>query len=204
MKKLSIILLVVMISTVSCSTNHEKSFKKSEPTAFQPKPLYDDWSKWLVGEWEGSGESNAGKGKYRIKAEMGLNGQFLIIKGEAEIAEMTDEQKRYLKNTLHASDEEVEKFQSSTFKSLEIYTIDPRTGEVVGYMFDSLRCIAHGRGRREGNKEVMKWEWSGSGQGASSISTIEKVNNDKLISIQTYALPNGGTMEDRGEMIRKK
>ena len=176
--------------------------KESRPSVFLPKPIDDDWSKWLVGEWEGSGESDAGKGKGWEQIELGLNGQFLIMKGEAEITQITDEQKQYLKETLHASDEEIERFQSSTFKSLEIHTIDPKTGEIIGYLFDSLRCIAKGRGKRQGNKEIMEWEWSGSGQG-NSIRITEKVSDNKLIITEKYTLPDGSTMEDRGEMTRK-
>jgi hypothetical protein len=204
MKKLLFISLFIAVILTSCAVNREKeTAKENRPSAFLPKPIDDDWSKWLVGEWEGSGESNAGKGKGRVQIELGLNGQFLIMKGEAEITKITPEQKQYLKETLHASDEEVKRFQSSTFKSLEIHTIDPKTGEIIGYLFDSLRCIAKGRGKREGNKEIMKWEWSGAGQG-TSIRIKEKVSDDKLIITEKYTLPDGSTMEDKGEMTRKK
>ncbi|MBN2594195.1 MAG: hypothetical protein JXA81_11870 [Sedimentisphaerales bacterium] len=33
-----------------------------------------------------------------------------------------------------------------------------KTGERIGYFFDSLRCIAKGTGSLEGNKEIMEWE----------------------------------------------
>jgi hypothetical protein len=202
--RLSIILLVVMISITSCAINDgRKNTKENRPSAFQPKPLDDDWSKLLVGEWEGTGESDAGEGKGWEQIELGLNGQFLIIKGEAEITQISPEQKQYLKETLHASDEEIEKFQSSTFKSIEIHTIDPKTGEIIGYLFDSLRCIAKGRGKQEGNKEIMEWEWFGNGQG-TSIRITEKVSDDKLIITEKYTLPDGSIMEDKGQMIRKK
>ena len=36
MKKLLIILSIVMVSA----------------TSFQPKPLDDEWSKWLIGKWQ--------------------------------------------------------------------------------------------------------------------------------------------------------
>ena len=178
--------------------------KESGPSSFQPKPIDDEWSKWLVGEWEGSGESDTGAGKGRVKIELGLNGQFLIYKGEGDVTEMTAEQIQYLKETMHASDEDIERLQSSTFKELQIHTIDPETGEVIGYLFDSLRCIAKGRGKREGNKEIMEWEWSGQGEGASSIRIAEKVSDDKIIVTEKYTLPNGNKMEDKGVMTRKE
>ncbi|MDD5328141.1 MAG: hypothetical protein PHY02_10075 [Phycisphaerae bacterium] len=204
MKRLFIILLVVMISMASCVIKEKEMAKESRSSAFQPEPLGDDWSRSLVGEWEGSGESNAGEGKGRTKIELGLNGQFLIMKGEAEIAEITPEQRQYLKETMHATDEDIAKFQGSTFKELQIRTIDPKTGEIVGYLFDSMRCIARGTGRREGNKEIMEWQWFAQGQGALSTRITEKVSDDKFIITEKYTMPDGSIMEDKGEMIRKK
>lgn len=134
MKTLSIILLVVLVSVSSCASNKNKEIaKENRPSVFLPKPIDDDWCRWIIGEWEGFGESDAGKGKGWVKIELGLNGQFLIMKGEAEITQITPEQKQYLKETLHATDEDIEKFQSSTFKSLEIHTIDAKNGEIIGY-----------------------------------------------------------------------
>ena len=205
MKRLFIILLVVIVSLASCMINREKGIgKENQQSSFQPNPLDDDWSKWIVGEWESSGESDAGAGTGRTKIEFGLNGQFLIMKGEGEIEEMTDEQIQYLKETMHASDEDIKRFRSSTFKELQVHTIDPKTGEIIGYLFDSLRCIAEGRGRREGNKEIMEWQWSGAGQRALSIRITEKAGDNRIIITEKYTLPDGTIMEDKGEMIRKK
>jgi hypothetical protein len=158
--------------------------KDIKPSSFQPEPLDDEWSKWLVGEWEGSVESDVGTGRIRTKIELGLNGQFLIMKSESEATEITDEQRQYLRETLHASDEEIEKYQSSTFKELRTHTIDPKTGEVVGYLFDSMRCVATGKGKREGNKEIIEWKWSVFAQGATSVRIIERINDNKF----TYLL----------------
>jgi len=207
MKRLSIILilLVVMISMASCAINKEKKMAKDiKPSSFQPEPLDDEWSKWLVGEWEGSAESDVGTGKIWTKIELGLNGQFLIMKSECKITEITDEQRQYLRETLHASDEEIEKSQSSTFKELQIHTIDPKTGEVVGYLFDSMRCVATGKGKREGNKEIMEWKWSVTAQGATSVRIIEKISNNKFTLNHKYTLPDGNKMEDKIEMTCKK
>jgi hypothetical protein len=204
MKNLSI-LLIVMVSMASCAINQEKEIvEESKPSSFQPEPLDDEWGKWFVGEWEGSAESDAGIGKIRMKIELGLNGQFLIIKTESEITEITDEQRQYLRETLHGSDEEIEKFQSSTFKELQIHTIDPKTGERIGYLFDSMRCIAKGTGRLEGNKEIMEWKWSAFAQGVTSVRIIEKISDNKFTLNHKYTLPKGNKMEDKGEMTRKK
>jgi len=194
-----------MVSLSACAINKVKeTAKESGSTSFQPKPLDDDWSKWLVGEWEGSVESDVGTGKIRTKIEFGLNGQFLIMKSEAEITEITDEQRQYLSETLHASDEYIEKSQNSIFEELQIHTIDPKTGEVVGYLFDGLRCIAEGRARRQGNKEIIEWTWTATAQGATSVRIIEKINDNKFTLNHKYTLPNGNKMEDKVEMTRKK
>ena len=221
MKRLSILLLVVMVSLSSCAINEKKeTAKESGSASFQPKPLDDDWSKWLVGEWKVvSGESSvadkSGKvskidldeqGAGGFKIEFGLNGQFLIMRGSS--SEMTDEQKKQIKDAskemTNASDEDIERFLSMSYKSLQIQTIDPKTGEVIEYLFDSQRCVAEGRGKRQGNKEIMEWVWSATAQGATSVSITEKINNDKFTYNHKYILPNGNKMEDKVEFTRKK
>ncbi|HUW18356.1 MAG TPA: hypothetical protein VMW16_03560 [Sedimentisphaerales bacterium] len=203
MKNLSIILLVVMVSMASCAINEEKEMAEiSGSPSFQPKPLDDEWSKWLVGEWKGTiglGEMNSEAWR---KVELGLNGQFLITKHQHKV---TNEEIQELKKIMHISDQDAKKYQSLPFKYLEIWTIDPTSGEIITYLFDSLRCIARGRGKREGNKEIMEWEWECQGQGgASSIRITERVSDDKLIITEKYTLPDGSVMEDRGQMTRKK
>jgi len=205
MKRLSILLLVVMVSLNSYAINEEKEMaKESGSTSFQPKPLNDDWFKWLVGQWEGSFESDVGTGKIRTKIELGLNGQFLIMKTEAKTTEITDEQRQYLREILGASDEDIKRYRSSTSKELQIHTVDPKTGERIGYLFDSFRCVAEGRGRRQGNKEIIEWKWSVIAQGATSVRIIEKINDNKFTLNHKYILPNGNKMEDKVEFTRKK
>ena len=200
MKRLLLLLTIFATGAVLLLGSQEREKDKEERPMFMPRPLDDQWSRWIVGEWEGAGESDAGKGKIHMTAEMGLNGQFLIMKGEAVITELARE---YLKKTMKATDEELKQFQDTTFRSIQFSTIEPETKEVTGYLFDSLRCIATGRGKREGNKEIMEWQWSGNGQG-TSIRITEKVSEDKIICIEKYALPDGSKMEDRGEMTRCK
>ena len=158
MKHVSIVLLIVMVSMASCAKMQQKEMVKESGTpSFQPKPLDDEWSKWLIGKWvatgaesdfladesEGSGESNA-EGAAGFTIESVLNGQFLIWESWNETGEMTDEQKKQikeaLKGTTNASDEELERFVSMPYKSLQIQTIDPKTGERIGYFFDNRTC----------------------------------------------------------------
>jgi hypothetical protein len=202
--RLSFILLAVTLIMTSCAINQSKNSEGGGSSIFQPQFLNDDWTKFLVGEWEGSGQSSGGKGKGLTKIELALNGQFLIITGRATITEVTPEQRKYNKETLHVSDEDITKFIGSTFKSIELRTTDPETGEIIAYLFDSMRCIARGTGRLEENKEIMDWQWSAQGQGAVSTRITEKVSDDKFKITEKYTLPDGGTMEDKGQMIRKK
>jgi len=94
--------------------------------------------------------------------------------------------------------------KSNPFKELQLHTIDPKTGERIGYLFDSLRCIAKGTGKRQGNKETIEWKWSVTAQGATSVRIIEKINDNKFTYNHKYTLPNGKKMEDKIEMTRKK
>ncbi len=197
MKRLSLSLLIAAaIIALPLMSREQDSGKESKRPMFLPKPLDDDWTKWIVGQWQGSGDSTAGKGAGTMAIELGLNGQFLIISGHAEIGELNAD---YLKKNMHASDEEVERFKKSPYKALEIYTIDQKTGEVVGFLFDSLRCTAQGRGKREGNKETIQWQWA---NGQKSTRITEIISNNKMAVIERTPMPDGSVMEDKGEMIR--
>ncbi len=219
MKRLSILLLVVMVNLSSCSINVEKeTVKESGSASIRPKPLDDEWSKWLVGEWivvsgESSVADESGKvgkidldeqGAGGFEIEFGLNGQFLIMKSEAQTGEMTPDQIKYFKDTLKYSDEDIERMLSMPFKELQIHTVDPKTGERIGYLFDSLRCVAAGKGRLQGNKEIMEWVWSATARGATSVSVIEKINDNKFTYNHKYILPNGNKMEDKVEFTRRQ
>jgi hypothetical protein len=178
-----------------------KTATEAKRTMFNPQPLSDDWSRWIMGEWEGAGASDTGQGIGVERIEFGLHGQFLICRGEARITEITLEHADYLKRNMRASDEEIERFKRTGYQSLQLFTVDQTTGEVIGYLFDSLRCIAKGRGRREGNKEIMEWEWA---TGHKSIRITEKLSEDRMAVIQRTPMPDGSVMEEKGESVRRK
>jgi hypothetical protein len=164
-------------------------------------PLDNEWTRWIVGQWVGEGESDAGSGRGTTRVELALNGQFLMFSGEAEVMNISAEQRQYLQTQLHATDEEIERFQSVPFRGLELYTVDQETGDVVGYMFDSLRCIATGRGEWEGNTQTMHWKWA---SGHTSTRITKALGQDRLSMVERIAMPDGSTMEESGEMVRKK
>lgn len=178
--------------------------ESKKPTSFQPKPLDDNWSKWLIGGWEGSAESDVGIAKVWMKIYYGLNGQFLIIESESQTTEIGDKHRQYYKEVLGVSDKEIEKSLNSNFKGLQIFTADPATDDVVGYLFDSLRCVAKGKGSRQENTEVIEWIWSESGEGATSVTTTNKISDNEFTLNHKYILPNGKSMEDTIEMHRKQ
>lgn len=203
MKRLPVILLAVMLVVTSCATSQrEKTAHGNGPGVFRPKPLDDEWSQWIVGEWEGSVEGDAGQG-WSVTIEPALKGQFLIFRSQADLTTMPPEQIQYLKEHNHATDEDIGRFRSMPFRELEIYTVDPRSGQIIGYLFDSLRCVAEGRGKREGNKEVMDWQWSVCGQGTSTRIT-ERVNEDECIITQKDTSPDGTVTEGAARMTRSK
>jgi len=188
--------------------NQKKNPNKDNiPSLEPPKAIDDAWSKWLIGQWEGTATSDFGenkdwvKGDCRLDIELGLKGQFIIRKGRSEVTGLSDEYIKQLKGQ-GLSDSDIDKIRNSTFENIEYYFVDGKTGEVTGYLFDSLGCIAEGRGKREGNKEIINWVWSGKGQG-KSVRITEKVSGDKFISTEKYNLPDGGVMEDKVEMSRQ-
>lgn len=209
MKKLSVILLVIITGVASCVSNQKNTPAKDKdniPSLEPPKAIDDDWNKWLIGEWQGSAKSDFGphkdwaKGNCRLNIKFDLNGQFLVRKGKAQVISLSDEYIKQLKGQ-NLSDSDIEKVRNSTFESIEFYTIDSKTGEITAYLFDSLRCTAKGTGKREGNKEIINWVWSGQGQG-TSVRVTEKISEDKFISTEKYTLPDCSTMEDKVEMKR--
>jgi hypothetical protein len=182
-------------------TGCQEAAKKTGRTMFCPPPLKDEWSRWLVGEWEGVGGSEAGSGTGIVRIEPALNGQFLFCFGTARITEMTPEQAQYLKDQMHASDEEIERVKRTPYTSLDVYTIDQETGEVVAFMFDSLRCIATGRGTREGNTQTIEWRYA---TGHQCTSVTERLGEDRMAILQKTRMPDSSVFTEKGESIRRK
>ena len=202
------LMLGILVFESSCTTPKLKNelqeqSSASAPALVVPDRLDDEWTRWILGEWGDFSEPGSDvKRNGWMKAELGLNGQFLIIRHENEI---TKEDIEGLKEQMQTDDAQAAKFQSRTHKEVEYYTIDPQTREVIGYLFDSLRCIAVGRGSRQGNKEVVEWKGKGGQQEATSIRTTEKIAEDKLIMTDRYLTPDGSTwMEGTLEATRRK
>lgn len=187
----------------------KKTAQENVPSLTPPQALEDEWSRWLVGEWETSAESDLPgfkcwvKGTGRMKAELGVGGQFLVVTRQGEVAQLSEEYVQHLRQTMHTSEDQIEKLRQMKFAEMDFRTIDPRTGGIVAYLFDSWRCVATGTGRCDGNKEVIEWKWSAGGQG-TSVRTTERVSADQFVINEKYTLPDGSTMEDLVRMVRKR
>jgi hypothetical protein len=215
MKRLCVVSAVLIV--ISCARQEQRESvestmdqqKEGVVSLGQPERLDDEWSRWLVGEWESTAESDlAGfkcwvKGQGRVKAELGVGGQFLVVTKQGEVAQISDEYLQYLRRDKHTPEQEIEKLRQMKFAEVDYRTIDPRTGAIFAYLFDSWRCVATGTGTCDGKREVIEWKWSAGGQG-TSVRTTERVSQDKFIVTEKYTLPDGGTMEDRAQMVRRK
>ncbi len=180
----------------SANSSSKTASEPVQPAMFFPLPLADDWTQWILGEWKGGGAGQTGGGHGTARFELALGGQFLICRGESVITGLDSE---YLKKHMHATDAEIDRFRRAGYQMLEVYTIDQKTGEVIGFLFDSLRCVATARGRREGDKETMNWEWQ---SGHKSTRITERVGPDQMRITERTPMPDGSTMEDKGELTR--
>ncbi|MBN1513122.1 MAG: hypothetical protein JXB13_13995 [Phycisphaerae bacterium] len=178
------------------------------PSLTPPKNVLDDeWSQWLIGTWGTAAESDLGqfknwvKGRGHMRVEPGLGGQFLIRKMDGHATEVSDEYMRYLSQTQHTPEAEIEKLRNLPFENIELHTFDPTTGRIVAYLFDSWRCVARGTGTRDGDRETIEWEWSVAGRG-TSVRITNRVGEDRLAVTERYTLPDGVVMEDRVQMTR--
>jgi hypothetical protein len=221
MRKWLVVPAIVTLCLASCATEPgtrgassaanrpDKAADPNSPPLEALKALSDDWSRWLIGQWDVIAESDLAqfkswvKGRGRMNVELVLGGQFIVMTSAGQMTELSDEYVQYLKKKLHASDEDIRELRNMHFGDLELRTIEPTTGRIVAYLFDSWRCVAKGTGKREGNREIMEWEWSVAGQG-TSVRVTERLSNDRFIVVERYTLPDGTIMQDKSQMIRKE
>lgn len=140
-----------------------------------PKPLDTPMIKWMLGEWEGWMNSPMGKSQEWMACSMGLNDQFMLIEGSTKTGAMN-------------------------YHGMGAVTVDPKTGDTVGYWIDNFRGMFEGKGKEEGNKVVMEW----SGNMGKSTRIMEKVGPDKMKITVEMSGADGKMMTVTGEMTRKK
>ena len=169
-------LVVVACFALPLFAQEKEMTKEAMPSMMPPKPLEDDFLKWTVGEWEGTTTSPEGLSQDWQKNEMALDGQFVLTHYTA-------------------------KTPAFNYKGMGLMSINPITGEVFGYWFDSMRGVYNGKGKREGNKITAHWEGP---MGMARDETMEKVSDDKFVIMFKQKMPDGNAMEGRTELTRKK
>lgn len=178
MKRIAVsFLAITMLMAVSLTAQEKAEETKTDASehAMMPPPgLSDEWTKWMVGEWEGTSMSPMGTSKDWVKCELGLDGQFVMMQATGTMEDGT------------------------TYKGMGAQTLTP-TGEIVGYWIDNWRGMYEGKGKVEGDKFTMVWE----GQMGKAERTIVKVGDDKLTIAEKFTMPDGNMMESSGEMSRK-
>lgn len=201
MKKISLLFLATLLLVALPLLAQEKEKpKEAAPSMMPPKPLNDDLCAWMVGEWEGWSTSPMGKTKDWMKVDWALDKQFLLFHYTGQTVEMTDEQKKKAMETWGMSKEDIEKMMKMLYKGMGPVTVNPATGEFMGYWFDNWRGMYKGTGKREGNKMTMSWE----GPMGTELRTTEKVNDDKMVVTFKSTDPKGNVTEGKSELTRKK
>ena len=201
MKRISFLVIAgLLLIAVSGLSQEKEKPKEGAPAMAPPKALDDEFCGWMVGEWEGSSTSPMGKTRDWEKVEWGLDNQFLLMHYTGQTVEMTDEQKKKAMDTYGMSKEGVENMMKMSYKGMGPFTINPATGEYVGYWFDNWRGMYKGSGKREGNKVTIRWE----GPMGTELRTTEKVGEDKMIVTFKSTDPKGNVTGGKSEMMRKK
>jgi hypothetical protein len=191
--------LLVLFSLPVLAQEKEKP-QEAAPSMAPPSALSDDMCAWMIGEWEGWSTSSMGKQQEWDKFEWGLDNQFVIMHATSKTAEMTEEQKKKAMEAYGMSKEDLEKMMQMTYKGAGPITIDPATGDFIGYWFDNWRGVYKATGKREGNKVTMTWE----GQMGKETRTTEKVDENTMVILIKSTDPKGNVMEAKTELTRKK
>lgn len=191
--------LLVLFSLPVLAQEKEKP-QEAAPSMAPPSALSDDMCAWMIGEWEGWSTSSMGKQQESDKFEWGLDNQFVIMHATSKTAEMTEEQKKKAMEAYGMSKEDLEKMMQMTYKGAGPITIDPATGDFIGYWFDNWRGVYKATGKREGNKVTMTWE----GQMGKETRTTEKVDENTMVILIKSTDPKGNVMEAKTELTRKK
>ena len=164
MRKLLVVLLglLVCVAMPLMAQDDKPMAKKDAEMEMGPPPALDnDYMNWMVGQWEGVGESPMGKSEIKMSCQMGLGGQFMMTEYNSK-SEMGD------------------------FSGVGAMTLS-QEGDVKGFWIDSMRTMAQGKGTRDGNKVTVVWE----GGMGKMTRTTEMVSEDKMVVTSVYETPQG-------------
>lgn len=175
MKRLFLLIAIAGLVLPVAAQAQETKTANDMPAMAPPEPLNDEWSNWMVGEWEGWSESPMGKSEDRLVVEKGLGGQFLLMRVQSKMGEMD-------------------------WTGMGCMTVDPKSGELRGYWIDSMRGMYEGTGKLEGDMETTTWK----GSMGKAVRTVTKVSADKFVVSEKFSMPDGSMVEGKGEMTRVK
>ena len=145
-------LLVLVIQPLPTLAQEEKKTMPPEGMSMAlPKPLADDLFTWMVGEWEGWSTSPMGKSQDWQKIEWSLDNQFVTTHYTAKHTEVNQEEMKKWSESMKMSKEDMDKMKDMVYKGMGPMTINPQTGEIVGYWFDNLarHVQRHRQARRQ-------------------------------------------------------
>jgi hypothetical protein len=198
-RDLMLVVAVLVLFSLPLLGQEKEKPKEAAPSVAPPTALADDMCAWMIGEWEGWSETPMGKATEWDKFGWSLDNQFVMMNTTSKTTEMTEEQKKKAAEMYGMTKEDVEKMIGMTYKGMGPLTVNPGTGEYLGYWFDNWRGIYKGTGKREGNKITMTWE---SPMG-SEVRTTEKVDENKMVITFKSTDPKGSVTEGKTELTRK-
>jgi hypothetical protein len=166
-----VLLLSLCLAQALAAQQKDKPAIPSLPTPLSEQ--FVEWQ-WLLGEWEGFTESPMGKSTDWQRNDLGLDDQFLLMEATSEMNGMN-------------------------YKGMGAFTVDPKTGDLIGYWIDNMRGFYVGKGKIGENQFTMTWD----GSMGKSTRITEKVNeNEFKITIKATG-PDGKPMEATTVMKRK-
>ena len=199
-RNLMLVAAVLGVLSLPVLAQEQEKPKEAAPSMAPPSALADDMCAWMIGEWEGWTESPMGKAKEWDKFEWGLDNQFVIMHATSKTTEMSEEQKAKVMEAYSMSKDDVEKMIQMTYKGMGPLTMNPATGEYMGYWFDNWRGVYKGTGKREGNKVSVTWE----GPMGKETRTTEKVDDNTMVIFIQSTDPMGNVTEAKTELTRMK
>ncbi len=201
MKSLFYILVVILVVVSLPLSAQDKKAESEEQQNSPPPPLGDETSMWMVGEWNGTSETNMGNGDEWQSIKLGLDNQYLLMEYTSTYTSLNDEFVNNMTKQMNMPKEAVEgMLKGNPYKGHGLMTQDPKTGEWLGYWFDSWRGAYTGRGKLDGKIITMQWE----GVTGKSTRTIETGEHGEMIQTFTEQDAMGNVMVGKSTMMKKK
>jgi hypothetical protein len=172
-----IVLMCVLMLSLAVFAQESETSPQSDMPMTPPQPLNNDWQNWLIGEWQGTSESTMGKSDDWMKIEKGIDGQFLIMHYTGKTIEIKPDALKQMAKEMNISEDQAKEIAHQEYKGLGITTVNPMSGEIMGYWFDSYRDVSEGKGSYEGNTSTITWTSKYMG---TMKRTTEKLGDNKM------------------------